>query len=149
MRRATLVLALALALAALAGCGGSTEPLTHDEYVAKADEICAEYNAKFEDVLGGLTEQSSDAARNDALEKYVSHYGDMADDVSELEPPESDRVLAQFVDRLKRNARGFEEAADKGELMSDTSGNRAYNSLKEARTLAEQAGLGACSEANS
>ena len=145
MRRATLV----FVLAALAGCGGSAEPLTHDEFVAKADEICAEYNAKLEDALSGLTEQSSDDARNDALEEYVRNYEAMADDVTDLEPPESDRVLAQFLDRLKRNARGFEEAADKGELMSDSTGNAAYNSLKEARTLAEQAGMGECSAANS
>jgi hypothetical protein len=144
MRRAGIV----IALAAFAGCGGSDELLTHDEFVAKADAICAEYNAKFEDALGSLSQDATDDERNGALEEYARAYGDMTDDVTGLEPPEDDGTIARFLDRLKRNARGFDEAADKGELMSDSTGDAAFNSLREASALAEEAGLDECSMAN-
>jgi hypothetical protein len=132
---------------ALVSCGGG-QPLTHDEFVAKADAICAEYNAKFEDALGSLSQDATDDERNGALEEYARAYGDMADDVTALELHENDRTIARFLDRLKRNARGFEEAADKGELMSDSTGDAAFNSLREASALAEEAGLDECSTAN-
>lgn len=137
----------ALTALALAGCGG--EPLTHDEFVSEADEICADYNDKFEDALGGLTAHSTDEDRNAALEEYVRAYEDMADDVTDLEPPENDRAIARYLDRLKRNARGFKESADQGKLMSEETGTRASNSLNQARDLAEAAGLRECSTLNS
>jgi hypothetical protein len=138
----------ALTVIALAGCGGGG-PLTHDEFVSQADEICADYNAKFEDALDPMSQGPTHEQINDALEEYARAYEDMAADVTDLEPPANDRAIASYLDRLKRNARGFKEAADKGELMSDETGTAASNSLMKARDLAEKAGLRECSRLNS
>jgi hypothetical protein len=138
----------ALTAVALVGCGDS-EPLTHDEFVERAEEICAKYNEQLTEDISGLSADSTDAERNAALEDYVRTYVDMADDVAELEPPDNDRAIARYLDRVKRNARGFNEAADEGTLMSDATGSAASNSLRDARVLAEQAGMPECSRLNS
>lgn len=130
---------------ALAGCGGSDEPLTHDEFVAEADAICADYNDKYAEAVAGLSPDSTDEERNAALEAYVRTYEDMVDDLTGLEPPANDRAIASYLDRLKRNARGFEEAADQGELMSDDTGSAAFNSHMEELDLAGEAGMRECS----
>jgi hypothetical protein len=134
----------ALTALALVGCRGSDEPLTHDEFVAQADDNCAGYSGTFEEAIGGLTPESTDDDRNSALEKYARAYEDMADELTELEPPASDRAIAGYLDRVKRNARGFKEDAEKGVLMSDASGDRVYNSLQEERALAQEVGLDEC-----
>jgi hypothetical protein len=134
----------ALTALALVGCGGSDEPLTHAEFVSKADEICADYSGKFANAVGGLSPRSTEDDRNSALEKYARAYEDMAGELIELEPPASDRAIAGYLDRVKRNARGFKEDADKGVLMSDASADRVYNSLQEERALAQEVGLHEC-----
>ena len=127
----------------LTGCGGG-EPLTHDEFVSKADEICAEYDAKIDAAVAGLSETSSDDEIKDALREYVDVYEKMTDKVTDLEPPENDRAIERFVDRLERNARGFRKGADEDTLMTDDFGNAATNSTMKARDLAEAAGMKDC-----
>jgi len=133
----------ALTALALAGCGG--ESLTHDEFVSEADKICADYNDKFAAARDSLTQDSTEEDRNAALEEFARAYEDMANDVTDLEPPENDRAIARYLDRLERNGRGFNEDADRGVLLTEQAGRRATNSLMEARNLAEAAGLRECS----
>jgi hypothetical protein len=135
----------ALTAVTLVGCGGSDEPLTHDEFVSKADKICAEYQDKINDVFTGLAPDAGEEERNDTLERYVDVYTDMTDEITDLEAPSNDDAIVRYLDRLKRNARGFEKAADEGELMSDDTGSAVFNSQMEELDLAEAAGMRECS----
>ena len=130
---------------ALCGCGGS-DPLTHDEFVSRADELCSEYDGKIDDALAGVSETSSDEEVEDALREYVDIYDELTDKVADLERPENDRAIERYVDRLERNARGFRKGADEDTLMTDDFGNAATNSTVEASNVAQAAGMNDCPE---
>lgn len=108
--------ALALLAAALvAGCGGgsSTAKLSHDDFVKKADAICADYNAK----TAKLTRPSS----YDAIARYAQELQRIAADAvgkfEGLNPPNDERAhwkaFARSGDRLVATAKHLEQAARK------------------------------------
>jgi hypothetical protein len=130
---------------ALGGCGGG-DPLTHDEFVSRADEICDEFNRELTDVLAEISETSSDAEIEDAIRQSIDDYEEMTDKITDLEPPENDRSIQRFVDRLERNARGLRKGADEDALMTEDFSNASNNSTMEARSLAQAAGMNDCSE---
>jgi hypothetical protein len=135
----------ALTALALVGCGGDSEPLTRDEFVAQADEICAEFSDEYAEAFSGLSRDASDEEVTDAVEEAVDIYTDMVDEMTDLGAPANDRPIARYLDRLERNARGFEKAADDGELLSEDTASAAFNSHMEELDLAGEAGMHDCS----
>jgi hypothetical protein len=137
---------------AMAGCGGGrSEPPTHAEFVARADAVCEEHHAKFEALARDVAAKGrpfSDEEINGWLADYADIYEDMADELADLERPANDAAIERYLDRVRRNAKGFRKAADERDAASDEFGAAATNSSREANTLAEEAGLKVCSPLN-
>lgn len=133
----------------LCACGGE-EPAsaTREEFAARADEVCTEYNEKFREHLAELSTQGAparDEAFNEFVAKYADDYATMTDDLDELAKPRDDVAVERYLDRLERNAQGLREAADDKSGTTDAFGQAYMNSMREANALAEKAGLEACS----
>jgi hypothetical protein len=136
---------------AMAACGGSDEPPTHATFVARADEICKEHNAKFEALAVDVAAKGtpfSDEEINDWLADYADIHGDMTDELADLDRPANDAAIERYLDRLRRNTEGLRKAADEGAAGSDDFGAAATNSSREANSLAEEVGLKVCSPLN-
>jgi hypothetical protein len=104
------VLALAVALAVVGGCGGGDagQP-SKDEFAARANRICREGEAQIAartKRLQARLEQADSAAERqkvvaDTLERAASEYKPVLDRLGDLEPPESlSGDWARFIDRI-------------------------------------------------
>ena len=143
MRLHRFALILVLALSA---CGGD-EPegeMTRAQFVERADELCAEHNKKLEEATEQLVSKPpplSDEELDAFIEDYAAAYGDMADDLGELEPPPGDDAIKAYMDRVQRTADGLRDA----DGFSDSVQQSLQNSTREASGLAQEAGLKVCS----
>lgn len=104
MKNLKLPMILAAVLAALAliaaGCGGDDEeasgpPLTKEEFITQADEICAtgdeEINTAAEEQFGDLTEEPPVEDQEAFLTDVVApNYEGQLSQIRELSPPEED-----------------------------------------------------------
>lgn len=102
--RLPMILAGLLAALALiaAGCGGDDEepsgpPLTKEEFITQADEICAagdeEINAAAEEQFGDLTEEPPVEDQETFLSDVVApNYEGQLEDIRALNPPEEDEA---------------------------------------------------------
>jgi hypothetical protein len=136
---------LVLAVLALAACGGD-EPATatREEFVAAADDVCAEHNQRIGDRYAEMTAEGtpvSEDAFNEFAGEYADSYEAMADDLGELPKPSDDAEVEQYMDRLARNA----EALQDGDWSSDAFAQAHMNSMREANSLAEEVGFEECS----
>ncbi|MFN2468456.1 MAG: hypothetical protein ABR521_10070 [Gaiellaceae bacterium] len=154
MRRALAFLSilglLALALAA-AGCGGDDggggDRLTKAEYAAQANEICADFNAKIEDL--GTPENMEQLA--DFTEKAIPIFEDGISDLRALNPPEElqatvDRWLESADVALERIRRVLEAAQDGDEAAVGRLSQEAEAAEKGSDALARQIGANTCAE---
>src|SRR3954468_5971053 len=94
MRRITslsMVMALAVALAACGSSGGS-KALSKDEFVKQADAICKAGEAKIAKVTAGLTKSPSLAQIKTAyVDDLVPLFQDEVDELRALAPPAADK----------------------------------------------------------
>ena len=142
---------LALALAA-AGCGGDGDGgggdrLTKAEYAAQANEICADFNAKIEDLR--TPENMEQLA--DFTEKAIPIFEDGIADLRELNPPEElqatvDSWLASADAALERIRRVLEAAQDGDEAAVGRLSQEAEAAERGSDALARQIGANTCAE---
>jgi hypothetical protein len=138
-------LALLLVLA-LGACGGGEAEgeATRAEFVARADELCAEHNEKLEQATEQLVSKPpplSDEELDAFIDDYAEAYGNMAADLGDLDTPPGDEAVAAYLDRIQRTADGLEEA----DGHSDAVQRALQNSTREASALAQDVGLEVCS----
>ena len=143
MRLHRFALLLVLALSACGG-GEAEGEATRAEFVARADELCAEHNEKLEQATEQLVSKPPPLSKEELdafIEDYAAAYGDMADDLGELEPPPGDEAIAAYMDRVQRTADGLRDA----DGFSDSVQQSLQNSTREASGLAQDVGLEVCS----
>ncbi|MBM3667300.1 MAG: hypothetical protein FJW90_07445 [Actinobacteria bacterium] len=147
--RLPLMLLMLLVSAALlaAGCGedgdgggeGGGEELSKEEFVAQADEICAEGDAKIDE--GGKAFAGTTGGKVEELVGTVvaPGYRDQIAQLRELEPPadEADEV-EEWLDTFEQ---GVDELADSPKELA---GGAALDTIVESRGMASELGLGAC-----
>ncbi len=143
------LLALSLAAAAVvAGCGGdddgSSNALTKDEFVAQADKICKQGDAKIQQAAAKAFAQGQQPSKDDQVtfvaKTVVPETQAQIDGIRELTPPEgdADQVTAIL------------DAADQGiaQIKQDPAAitNGGSSPLAEASQLAGDYGLKACGQ---
>lgn len=103
MTRRHAALAAAVAAAALAGCGGSSnKQLSYSDFISKANKVCADGNVE-------LAKVNDPKKAGEILEKYVDKFRDLKPpDKLKPEYDEFVSVSEQQVDKL--NAGDFEAA---------------------------------------
>lgn len=137
--------AAALALVA-AGCGGGGgDRLTLEEFVAQADAICKEYNAKF-DALGEPESQ-------DELGSFVREGQGIAEDqvaaLRELSPPEdTEAKIEEAYATLDEQVALFDDFADAADASDEAKIQEISGKLddlnEKADSIAEEIGLKEC-----
>jgi len=144
LRTTACVAAAAVALVG-AGCGGDDEdePLTKEEFITQADQICTdgddEVTAAAEDLTAGG--QPSD----EEVEQFVSDtvlpsIQEQADGIDELTPPEEDAEQIDGIVAALNEAIAAAEADPAVAIATDG------NAFEEVNTLAQDYGLTACGE---
>ena len=111
------VLAAALAIGLVSGCGGSgEEDLSRTEYIADADAICAQFGAE----SASLEQQFNQALKGSDLEGAAQYFEDQAseftamlDQLEDLTPPTADQATVDQIIALGRQrVTTAQEAAD-------------------------------------
>ena len=141
------LLALAFALALLAGCGGGDDEgggggdgggadATREEFVAEANRICREGEQK----LSGITEDAQEEIRQagsqkeqqeavaDVLERTVEEYRPVLEDLRAVEAP------AELREDWSRFLDGIEEAFDKFPELAEATREGDREKLEELTT---------------
>lgn len=147
MKRFSILLVIVLGLA-LAACGdddgdGGGEPLTKEEFITAADQICAEGDAateaQTEEILGNVQGAPSEEQLTELIsDVLVPSLEQQADEIDALTPPEED---AETVDEIVSKLRdGIEEAKDDPVGLFEGDGG----SIAEAGILAQEYGLTDC-----
>lgn len=146
LRRALVLLGLA-ALAA-AGCGGGGDRLTRDEYAAKANAVCADFNGKVKAAGNPGTSLDSLAAYAD---KVIPIFEGGLADLKKLEPPEDEQnVVDEWLasgDEQLGLIRGIRDAArDSDQAEVQRLGALAEANDRKSDQLAETLGARTCTE---
>jgi hypothetical protein len=144
MRLHRSVVILVLALSACGGGGEGDGDTTRAEFISNADALCKEHNQKLDQATEQLVSNPPPLSQEELdafVEDYGKAYGDMADDLAELETPSGDEAVEKYLDRIQRTADGLEEA----DGHSDAVQQALQNSTREASALAQDAGLKVCS----
>lgn len=146
MRRAPLI-ALALVFL-LAGCGGgSSTPLTKAEYASKADAICGKYNQQIKSFAN--PKNLSDLAK--VADKTLPVLDHAIKDISKLEPPTSEKALAdQWLTQVRNLENDLQEIRDKAKA-GDIQGvqavvPKATDHNARSNQLAAQLGMSVCNK---
>lgn len=143
-KRFTVSLAGGLAAAFVAaGCGGDDDAPTREEFVADANEICAEANqevdAQAQDLFGGGEEPSQEEFEEFARDVLAPSVRDQVDQIRDLGAPEGDEdEVTEILDTAEA---GADEIAEDPEALT-----RADSQLAEATRLAGEYGLDRCAE---
>jgi len=119
-----IALPLAVALAALAGCGEG-DPHRADELTARGDELCAEGRERFEEIQRQPPGNAREAA--DQAEELVEVAGDELEELEELRPPEE---LSDAYDRYLEARRSALESLERGRDAASDSDAEAYASAQ-------------------
>jgi hypothetical protein len=146
MRRALLL--SFLVPAALAGCGEGGEQLNAEELVSRADAICAESGARFDQ-----TQAESPANPGEASEQtddLVEIASDALEELRNLRPPDElrepyDAYLEARGTSLELLEQGRDAARDQDEEAYATAQAKASAGLADRRKLAQAVGLKRCS----
>ncbi len=145
MKRASLI---ALALVLLPGCGGgSSKPLTKEEYASKADAICGKYNQQIKAFAN--PKNLSDLAK--VSDKTLPILDHAIGDLSKLEPPASEKALAdQWLAQVRNLKDDLQEIRDKAKA-GDTQGvqavvPKATDHNSKSNELAGQLGMSVCNK---
>lgn len=155
------VVALMLAIAALAvGCGGDDEPTTtvdngptgptgptgfssKDEFIERADAICAESNAAIANLSSGSVPEGVQADQElDITEGQVNSLDSLGT------PPEDERTYDEFLSAMEEVVSGLERqqlAAERGEDTSAVSAE-VEAARAQASEAAEEFGFEECGQ---
>jgi len=146
MRAVRTSIGLAVATMALlaAGCGGDdkeAEPLTTDEFITQADEICAtstdEFDAALEE-LGAGGQPSDEEAATFISETLLPSYKDLAAQIDALAAPEGDEEEVDAIVTALNDAVAEGESDPEAVIASED------DPFEEFETLAEDYGLTEC-----
>ena len=126
-------------------------PLTHEEYLSEAEELCGTFQSELAG-LGAALQAAGGFTTPEAvpvLEDAEAFYGDFADKVAALDPPEEDAAaLAEFEAGLATAQELFADlvaAIQEGEraAIKDVA-DRVNSELSNFPALARDAGFGSC-----
>ena len=133
-----LVALIALGLAACGDDSGGDEPLSKEDFIAQADEICATGDAELDEA--GQAFAGGENADELITTVIVPGYRDQLEQIGELNPPEADQAeIQRFLDT-------FEQGVDMLAAHPDQVLNgEAFEKIIEARKLAEAYGMQSCS----
>jgi hypothetical protein len=146
MRAVRMRIGLAVATVALlaAGCGGDdeeAEPLTTEEFITQADEICAtstdEFDAALEE-LGAGGQPSDEEAATFISETLVPNAKDQAAQIDALAAPEGDEEEVDAIVTALNDAVAEGESDPEAVIASED------DPFDEFETLAEDYGLTEC-----
>ena len=116
LRRPLAGIAALGAAALIAGCGGSSDSSSADDFRQEADEICADANSR----LDTLTQPTSGAAVLPFLQEGLTIQADELERIRALDPP--DDLQASFdeaTDLLQQRQEAIQQAADRIEAGED------------------------------
>jgi hypothetical protein len=127
---------LALVLAALAGCGGSDDGPSEDEFASNANRICREGEAELADVVEQVRSETAGrdaaAAAADVLERGSDAYRPYMDRLRRLEAPADLREdWTAFLD-------GVQEAFDLFPRLAEATRSGDRQELSELATRFDQ-----------
>ena len=135
-----------LALVVLAGCGGgSSKPLTKQEYASKADAICSKYNQKIKAL--GNPKNISDLAN--AADKALPLIDSAIGEFKKLKPPTAEQGTAsQWIVQVEGLGSDLKEIRDKAKAK-DLPGvqavlPKAQQDNARSNQLATQLGMSVC-----
>jgi hypothetical protein len=138
-RSALLLPALALALGLVtAGCGGSDDSLSHDEFVTQADKICADGNEDIEAAIGEI----GDAPTEDDIAAYITdtlvpNIQDQHDAIEDLNASDDDQdAVDDMLSALQDGIDALED--DPAAITSDS------DVFSDANAAADELGLSEC-----
>ena len=141
--------ALFVFLAVAACSGGGDDRLSAAEYVRRADEVCATYDRRLEELP--RPEDLADLA--DLADRALPIAEEGVRELRKLEPPkELERPVNEWLERNDANVEKIEElreAARAGdEQRVQILGSEARKNEEEADALARRIGLRTCAEAD-
>jgi len=160
-----LLVALVLCIAALTGCGGddgddgggSGEGPSRQEFVADANAICRDGEAKVDEVTGGGQQELQQAGSGeerrrlvgDLLEETADAYGPYLERLRDLQPPEDlAEEWSNFVDGISEAFDLIPELADatreNDEQQLSELTSRFTEIAQDTRPFAERTGLDDC-----
>jgi hypothetical protein len=146
MRRALLLSVLAPAV--LAGCGEDAEQLSAEELVSRADEICVESAARFDETQAESPANPGEASEQ--TDELVEIASDALEDLRNLRPPDElreayDAYLEARGASLELLEQGRDAARDQDEEAYATAQAEASAGLPDRKKLAQAVGLKRCS----
>jgi hypothetical protein len=133
---------------AIAGCGGS-DPVSAEELVEQADEICREVNEGFAEIQREPPANAADGAEQaDGLLGVTS---DAQDRLRDIEPPDE---LGDPYDRYLETRDEVGDALERGKQAAEDQDGAAYGRAQEEaaaeaperRRLARELGFSVCSQ---
>ena len=142
-------LCVLVALCAMFGCQDTTgRRLSNDEFVERADGICARSRAKTRAVRGPKDESLKEVAR--VLEKTLPIQREALDRLGELDAPDGrERDLERYVADLRSSLRDLEDAQEAAEDDDrrdfEDAQARAQDRFGEIQERARGLGLKTCS----
>lgn len=132
-----------------AGCGGGeTGGLTKEEFVAQLDQICADFNAKQEEIgepesLADVVEQGPQV--RDEFEAAIERIRDLGEPPAEI-AEDADRFL-EIADESQRLIGDLVEAAEDEDLQRASEIAEEGQALNdESEQIAEELGAPSCAE---
>jgi hypothetical protein len=146
MGRASL-LALALVVLLPACGGGSGTPLTKEEYASEADAICGKYNQQIKSFAS--PKNLSELAK--IADKTLPVLDHAINDISKLEPPVSEKALAdQWLSQVRNLKDDLQEIRDnaKAGKMDGVQAvvPKATDHNEKSNALASQLGMSVCNK---
>ena len=139
-------LLVALIALGLAACGddsggddsGGDEPLSKEDFIAQADEICATGDAELDEA--GQAFAGGENADELITTVIVPGYRDQLEQIGELNPPEADQAeIQRFLDTFEQGVDML--AANPDQVLN----GKAFEKIIEARKIAEAYGMQSCS----
>lgn len=146
MGRASLI-ALALVVLLPACGGGSSKPLTKEEYASKADAICGKYNQQITSFAN--PKNLSELAK--IADKTLPVLDSAINDISKLEPPASEKALSDQwlaqVRNLKDDLQEIRDQAKAGKMAGvQAVVPKATDHNAKSNALASQLGMSVCNK---
>ncbi len=149
MRRLVVLVLIALASAGCGGGGGGGEGVATDDYVAKADGICGDYQVRLSRIPRPLTGSPSELGSY--LERALPVAREQLDKLKGLERPADDsdredieRVLVLLEQELDLNDAAQKAAASGDQASLDSNLQQQAQLAAEANQIAEQIGFVVC-----